>query len=432
MRYRFPQSFHRKIRQGFRDKAAVSRAAQKLLHGALRRPGNLAVFFQPFLIRQPLVFLLEANARQHIVGLKIRCAHIAEDTAVGGAAVPLAVAHSVHTKFLFPGGADDDFAAGAHAEGIDPSAVGGAVRYFVVRRGKPPLLSVLGPVDQGLRVFHSNSDGKRLLLHRQFFLMNHFEGIPGAVTDCQNHRIGDKLFPVSFIVHQHRADEPALFCLKGLQTGSEPHFTAQGKDFVANIYNHFPKHIGADMRAVFVQNRRVGAGLRKDLQHFPNVPVLNSAGELSVRKSPGAPFSEQHVGFRIQQSLLPKGFHIRHPFLHGLSSLNDHRPVSLLRQFQGGKNPAGPEAHDQRSALKLLGSGYRFCRSFLPHFLKVFVLTPNGFSGKKIHRIDQTDVRLVPGIDRLPTDVVFLNHIRRNSQHLPDSPRDSVLGFSDG
>ena len=85
------------------------------------------------------------------------------------------------------------------------------------------------------------------------------------------------------------------------------------------------------MRAVFVQNCRVGAGLRKDLQHFPNVPVLNSAGELSVRKSPGAPFSEQHVGFRIQQSLLPKGFHIRHPFLHGLSSLNNHRPVSLLR-----------------------------------------------------------------------------------------------------
>ena len=333
MRYRFPKGFHRKFRKRIGHIVAVPGSRQELFHGAPRCDKNTAVFLLPHLEGYPLVFFLKANPRQHVIGPEVGGAHVAQHSAVGRTAVPAAVAHAVDAKLAIPGGTHDNFPTGTHAEGINAPAFRCVIGHLVIRRRQSMLRSVLSPVDDLLGMLHSNADGQGLLFHGQPLLMNHLEGIPGTVADCQNDSVGLNPFRLTVAVRHHSPFQPAILQPERFQFLFKADIAAPFLNFLSDVHDHLPQNIGSDMRAMLVQNSRIRSRCHKHLQHIPNVTAFDSAGQLSIRKCACSTFAKNHIGFRLKHSVPAEPLHIFHSIAHGPAPFDDQRSVPLPSQL---------------------------------------------------------------------------------------------------
>src|SRR5690606_7655499 len=88
-------------------------------------------------------------------------------SAVGAVSSPTLLTHAVHHQPFFLGGSHHDFAAGAHAEGVNTTASDRVVAcQGILSRGQTGVRrkTILDSVDQLRRVFHPQTDGKRFAL----------------------------------------------------------------------------------------------------------------------------------------------------------------------------------------------------------------------------------------------------------------------------
>ena len=72
--------------------------------------------------------------------------------------------------------------------------------------------------------------------------------------------------------------------------GFKAEFSAQRLDFPADCRDDLPQPVCSKMRALFVQNRRIGAGGDEFLEYFSNTRVADPGRQFAVGESPCAAF----------------------------------------------------------------------------------------------------------------------------------------------
>ena len=89
----------------------------------------------------------------------------------------------------------------------------------------------------------------------------------------------------------------------------------------------------------------------------PQKPRVFDLGvKFSVRKGARTPFAKLGVALRVEVALPPKSPGVFGALSHRLAPLNHNGLEAQLGEDQGGKNTAGPKAHDHR-AMNLRRSG---------------------------------------------------------------------------
>ena len=183
----------------------------------------------------------------------------------------------------------------------------------------------------------------------------------------------------------------------------ETNFTTQADDPLADILHHRQQHIGTHM----------GLGIKKDVLPCPgqnhlfqdpgDPGIIQTGIQFTVRESTGTALTKLDIGFWIQFPGFPKVFHrfmpgncIRPPF-------QDHRPQTGQSQHQAGKHACRAKADHHRAQFrfcfapgrlvgKLRGNGRSLAAgSFQDLFFVALYLY--------IHSVDDTHIRLFPGID---------------------------------
>ena len=217
----------------------------------------------------------------------------------------------------------DDNAAGTHAEGIcGPTSGPIMIHQSIVGRPQSRMTRrgpVLGPVDQFLGMFDAHADRKRFCFHRRPAMQQRLISVPGAMADSeQDGRAGQLFAPID-----GQSDESSLFHLKIRHLLPETHLAAQHFDLPADVPDHLPQAVGADMRFVPIANFRWRSRFHHNIQRLGHQPVMHPGCQFPVGKGPGAPFAKLHIGRFIEDALFPKlsdcqlpRFHVRSPFQH--------------------------------------------------------------------------------------------------------------------
>ena len=222
------------------------------------------------------------------------------------------IAHTVDGQPPFLRGRIDHIAAGTHAEAVHAPAVFCCMGQLVA--GCRKLVWTIGPVlgclDHGLGMLDAHAHSKSFRFHMQRFLPQHFKRIPGTVPDGQ-HRHIRRCF---FLIVNRKAGQLPVRDVQICHLAEKAHLTAQGADFFSQILDHFDENVGANMGLVHVQNllRRPCFGKNPQYLPVPAKGILHQRIQFSIRKRPGAAFSELGVGPHIQCAACPE---LLQPFL---------------------------------------------------------------------------------------------------------------------
>ena len=163
-------------------------------------------------------------------------------------------------------------------------------------------------VDQGLGMLDAKADGERLGLDIDAPIIEHLEGVAGAVADGQDHMIGQQVFTA----FQHHAAYLALAGGVGIDQEVhdlvlKPIFPAQFLDRLAQALDHRNQSEGANMGMGLGEDfwRRTGLDeLGQDLA--AKVPwILDLAIELAVGEGSGAALAILNIGLRIEHLTAP-------------------------------------------------------------------------------------------------------------------------------
>ena len=111
-----------------------------------------------------------------------------------------------------------------------------------------------------------------------------------------------------------------------------------------------------------VENRRVCAEIHKLFQNLAVVSPLGRAGvELSVGKSPCAPFAETVIGIRVQLSFAAKSSGVRLPGVDILPPFEYYRTEAFHKKPEGGKHSRRTRPHhDNAPFLPYIPVGPQF------------------------------------------------------------------------
>ena len=204
-----------------------------------------------------------------------------------------------------------------------------------------------GLVDQRLRVFDAETDGKRLGFHEDAGRVQHGEGVTRAVTEGED----DLMRHDCFAVHQRHALYGAVFDLYPGDTALETDFAAQRDDFGAHALNHADEAEGADVGMCDVEDFLRRPRLDELLQDLApeKARVFHLAVELAVREGSGATFTELNVRFRVELVAAPQLPGVLRAFAHGLATFENDRSEAHLRQQQRGEDAGRAEADDDRA-----------------------------------------------------------------------------------
>ena len=267
---------------------------------------------------------------------------------VGIFSIPVGIAHAVgHHPTLLRGRSHHE-APGTHTEGIYRLGIQ-MLRQLIVRRGQRRAdHAVLGSVDIPLLVFNPNAHGEGLGLHGDAGLLQHGEGIPGAVADGQHHMAGGDYLP---LCRPHPGNR-APFQHQPGDLSAEAHLAPQRENPLPKILHHFQQHIRTHMGLGVVENLLPGTGLHKLLQNPADSGVVHPGVQLAVGEGAGSPLAELDIAGRIQ---LPGGEKLLHLFMPGQGIL----PPFQHQRFQAGhgknqrrEHSGRAEAHHHRAVLR--------------------------------------------------------------------------------
>ena len=248
-------------------------------------------------------------------------------------------AHAVGNDAAGFGGGSDDPAAGAHAEGIGPTAVrrmadelvGGGAQGRM--SGEAP---VLGAVHHGPGMLDAHAHGKGLLDHGYPLGKEAVERIPGGMAHTEENGFR-KDFPANAMTGDDSAGNPALPKNQLFHPGFKEDLAAEGKDFPAEGGDHGLQSVCAHMGLGVREDFRRGAVGHEGFQHLAEIRGFDTAGELTVREGAGAALAELHVRLRIQNALPFHGGNVLRAAFHGPAAFHQDRSGAGLCQGEGRK-----------------------------------------------------------------------------------------------
>ena len=240
------------------------------------------------------------------IARKVFRRNVDDDSGIGVALGARILAHPVGDHAVGFRGGSDDLSARAHAEAIHGPAVAGVIDQFVVCRADQRIAGVGAEsclVDQGLRVFDAKADGKRLGFHEYAGLVQHFEGVAGAVPERQDDLVGGDFLAIG----QGDAAHVAGFDVQASDPALKADFAAERLDFTAHVFNHADQAESADVRPGDVENLGRCAGFYEFLKHLASemARVFDLTVEFAVGEGTGAAFAELHIGFGVEHFFAP-------------------------------------------------------------------------------------------------------------------------------
>ena len=200
-------------------------------------------------------------------------------------------------------------------------------------------------------MFDARADGKRLGRHGHAQLVQHGEGVAGAVADGEDDVLRLHLHGCAS-AHAGRAAHAAIFDQQARQPRLKEHFPAQAHDLLPDGAHHGGQAVRAHVRARFPENllRRAEAGQR--FQHFAAMGVLDAGIEFAIGKGTRAALAELHIALRVERSAAPEGVHVARALVHAFAALDHQRGKAHARKRQRREQPRRAEADHQRAMVK--------------------------------------------------------------------------------
>ena len=267
-------------------------------------------------------------------------------------------------------------------------------------------------------MLNAHTHGKGLGLHGYLAMMEHLEGIPGAVANGKN-------CPVAFdhtAVQQFQSGEAASLCANIDHLAVEAHFAAQGNYPLAQILDHFQQHIGTHMGLGIVENLLPGTESDKLVQHPADSGIVHTGVQLAVGKSTCAALTELHIAPFIQ---LTRGEELLHFFVPGnriLSPFQNDGLQACHGQNQCREHARRTEANHHGTFLTFQFLLRRLIVSYLCNTCPLAAGLPENPALVSVHRhidgVDHLDVRLFPGIYTAPDDLYLPDFRIGNLQKL--------------
>ena len=226
-------------------------------------------------------------------------------------------------------------------------------------------------VDQALRMFDADADGKSFGRHRHPAAEEHFKRITRTVADRQ-HQGGNRLFVYAAAgVADFDSFQTVIVSQQIFQPVLKTVFAAERNNFGTNILHDLRQPIGAEVRLGQIQNLFRRACSRQLAKNFGRVHILFDAGhQFAVGKSTGAAFAELNVGILLQTAAAPETFHVALPLGHRLAAFQHNRPGSRTSQSQSRKHAGRTAADNQRTGRKSRGRRQADTRFRLAFFNK--------------------------------------------------------------
>ena len=279
------------------------------------------------------------------------------------------------------------------------------LHQLIVRRGQSGVFAaVLGNVDVPLLLLDTHAHGEGLRLHGNAGSVQHFKGIPGAVSDGQHRPITGNDRPVG----DFQPGQAAIFRTQAGDLGVEPHLTPQGDNAFAQILHHGQQHVGADVGLGVVENVLPCPRRHKLLQNPADSGVIDPGVQLAVGKGSRTALAELDVAFRVQLPRLEEFFHLGVAGCGVLSPLQNQRLPARQRQNQRGKHPPGAEAHHHRPFFRRTGGLRRAVAGCRGDGRPLAAALLQNLLFTAIHRhvdgVNNTHVGLFPGVHTPPDD----------------------------
>ena len=175
------------------------------------------------------------------------------------------------------------------------------------------------------------------------------------------------------------------------------------------------------MRIVRVKNLFRSPGLNQLLCNLPQQGMVNTRRQFPVRESTGTAFSELYIRTTVKLAVFPKAAYRFTAPIYIISSLQDKRAITVLRQRQGRSQSCRPGADYNRSVsqsfrpvnnqirLHFFYFSNRFIKFKLPqHGLFIFYTY--------LQSKDEKYTRFASGINRATHNRYFLYIRRRTPQ----------------
>ena len=279
------------------------------------------------------------------------------------------------------------------------------LHQLIIRRGQGGIFAaVLGDVDVPLLLLDAHAHGEGLRLHGNAGSVQHFKGIPGAVSDGQHRPVAGNDRPVG----DFQSDQASILRTQAGDLRIEPHLAAQRDDAFAQILHHGQQHVGAYVRLGVIENILPCPRRHKLFQNPADSGVIDPGVQLAVGKGSRAALAELDVAFRVQLARLEEFFHLLVAGLGILSPFQHQRLPARQRQNQRGKHSTGAETHHHRAFLRRTGGFGRLVPRRRGDGCPLAAALLQNLLFTAIHRhvdgVDDAHIGLLPGVHTPPDD----------------------------
>jgi hypothetical protein len=203
------------------------------------------------------------------------------------------------------------------------------------------------PVDLVLRLLNAQAELKSLLPHRNAGVQQHAICVASTMPDAQHRLRGSNV-----TARRVQASQATINDVQPFQAATKIVFTTKRFDPASKVPHDQRQAIAAQMRPLFVNQRRHAAAVDEPLQHPTDVRPAHPAGQLAVTECAGSALTEQVVIFGIVFASSLEGADGRHSLLDRLSPLDDQRPIPLQRQEVSREQPCRPRSDHDRPLLQ--------------------------------------------------------------------------------
>ena len=169
--------------------------------------------------------------------------------------------------------------------------------------------TVLGGIDGRLAVLDTDAHGEGLGLHIQSDAMQHFKGIPSAVTQSQDHMAGGQVIGLPVLADGDGADRAVLYPYM-LQPGVEADVRPGRLQLLPQGLQGDVELVGAHVGLGVGQNGIRCAAADQRLQNEAVAQVLRAGVQLAVRKGAGAALAKLDIAVRVQRAAGPEALNV--------------------------------------------------------------------------------------------------------------------------
>jgi hypothetical protein len=260
------------------------------------------------------------------------------------------------------------------------------------------------PVDLRLRLLDPGAELERLGHQRDAPAQEHLVGVARAVADGQDGDVGGDPSRAG-----HQPAQAAVGGLEVLQAAGETDLAAELLELAPQGADDQGQAVGAEVRAVLVENRGLAVAVGQDLQDAPDVGPGAAAGQLAVAEGAGAPLAEEVVALRVQRPPGVEAADVGDAVLDLPAAFQDQGAVALERQEIAGEQPRGARADDDRAMGQGLSARLGPFEAFGDERRDVgSQVAPRqaGLVARQLHlgRVDEPDLVVPPGVEALAQD----------------------------